>query len=225
MSNSSNFFRFVALYLATGMMLIACGGSSSESSTGGSPVIATGPTWTAGVFEAETNFKNRCEAPRSGTNPATGSAYPDVAGSTLYENHWLRAWSNDTYLWYDEIEDVDPGTVSDRLDYFELLKTNATTSSGNAKDNFHFSLDTAEYQQRVSTGSSSGYGMRYAIVQDSPPREIRVSLVESDSPASRAPANLMRGAEILEVDGVDAVNGATQAASSVCKKSSLSKPE
>ena len=217
MTNSVRFFRFVAVYLATGLLLSACGGGGGGGTAPAvvvpppTPPVATGPTWTKDVFEAEANFKDRCEAPRSGTNPATGSAFPDIAGSTLYENHWLRSWSNNTYLWYNEIEDVDPETVSDRLQYFELLKTNATTSSGNAKDNFHFSLNTEEYQQQVSTGSSSGYGMTYAIIQSAPPREIRVSLVQLDSPAGRAPANLLRGAEILEVDGVDAVNGGTQA--------------
>ena len=216
MTNSVRLFRFVAVYLATGLLLSACGGGGGGTAPvvvapPPTPPVATGPTWTKDVFEAEANFKDRCEAPRTGINPATGLAYPDVAGSTLYENHWLRSWSNNTYLWYDEIEDVDPETVSDRLAYFDVLKTNATTSSGNAKDNFHFTIPTDEYQQQVSTGSSSGYGISYAFIKNTPPRELRVSLVQIDSPAGRAPASLMRGAEILEIDGVDLVNGATQA--------------
>ena len=216
MCNSVRLFRSLTLYVAISLLLIACSsGSGSPEPISIAPTtpppVATGPTWTTGVFEAESNFKNRCEAPRTGTNPATGGPYPDVSGSTLEENHWLRSWSNDKYLWYSEIADVDPAGYTDRLAYFDILKTNATTSSGNAKDNFHFNIPTDEYQQQVSTGSSSGYGIRYAIIQGSPPREIRVSIVETDSPAGRAPASLMRGAEILEVDGVDAVNGGSQA--------------
>ena len=209
--------RFVSFYIVSVLFLSACGGGGGSTPAvaitppSPPPPVSTGPTWTKDVFEAAINFEDRCETPRTGINPATGSAYPDAAGSTLYENHWLRSWSNDTYLWYNEIADVDPAGYSDRLDYFDILKTNATTSSGNAKDNFHFTIPTDEYQQQVSTGSSSGYGMRYAIISSSPPREIRVSLVETDSPAGRAPASLMRGAEILEIDGVDAVNGGTQA--------------
>ena len=211
MQNSVRFIQSLTFYVAVSLLLSACGGGGGDlkpvSIAPATPPVSTGPTWTKDVFQDDSNFKNRCEAPRTGTNPATGSAYPDVAGSTLEENHWLRSWSNDTYLWYSEIGDVDPATVSDRLAYFDILKTNATTSSGNAKDNFHFSINTADYQQQVSTGSSSGYGMRYAIIQGSPPREIRVSLVETDSPAGRAPASLMRGAEILEIDGIDVISG------------------
>jgi len=117
-----NFFqslRFLSLLVMFPLLLSACGGSSpgpiTAAPTPNLPTLAAGPTWTNGVFEAENNFKNRCEAPRSGINPATGSAYPDVAGSTLFENHWLRSWSNDTYLWYDEIEDMNPASFTDRL--------------------------------------------------------------------------------------------------------------
>jgi len=209
-----NFFqslRFLSLLVMFPLLLSACGGSSpgpiTAAPTPNLPTLAAGPTWTNGVFEAENNFKNRCEAPRSGINPATGSAYPDVAGSTLFENHWLRSWSNDTYLWYDEIEDLNPASFTDRLAYFDVLKTNDTTSSGSPKDNFHFSRNTAEYQEQVSSGSSSGYGIRYAIIRTAPPREIRVSLVEPSSPAAMAPNNIQRGALILEVDGVDVANG------------------
>ncbi len=38
---------------------------------------------------------------------------PIQKGSSLTENNWLRSWSNDLYLWYDEIADRDPGAVFD----------------------------------------------------------------------------------------------------------------
>jgi len=195
------------------LLLSACGGGSGDSPepiamvSPPTPPVAAGPTWTRDVFEPEANFINRCENPRTGTNPATGSPFPDIAGSTLFENHWLRSWSNDTYLWYNEIEDVDPGTVSDRLAYFELMKTTETTSSGSDKDNFHFSRNTAEYQEQVSTGASSGYGVRFVLINAAPPREIRVSLVEPNAEAAMAPINLQRGALIVSIDGVDVANG------------------
>ncbi len=159
------------------------------------------------MFQAESNFKDRCAAPRSGTNPATNQPYPDRAGSALYEKHWLRSWSNNTYLWYDEIDDVDPATISGRLAYFDILKTDATTASGNPKDRFHFTIDTEEYQQRVSSGASAGYGARFTLIRSAPPRDIRIAFVEAGSPAASAPANLDRGAIVLEIDGVDAING------------------
>ena len=71
--------------------------------------------------------------PRSGTNPGTGGPYTDIQGTTLDENNWLRSWSNNLYLWYNEIVDRDPG-LHTTPDYFDLLKTTATTPSGAPKD-------------------------------------------------------------------------------------------
>ncbi|NNM14564.1 MAG: peptidase, partial [Gammaproteobacteria bacterium] len=199
------------------LCLSACGGGGSDSapapivSPPPPPPVSSGPTWTKGVFEDESQFKDRCENPRSGTNPATGNPFPDMAGSILEENHWLRSWSNNTYLWYSEIDDQDPAGFNDPLVYFDELITTAVTPSGNPKDQFHFTYDTAEYQELISSGSSAGYGAEFAIISGAPPREIRVSIVESGSPAANSPASLLRGTEILEIDGVDAVNGGTQA--------------
>lgn len=89
--------------------------------------------WTQGVFAPADSFVAQCASPRSGTDPDTGETYPDVPGSTLTENNWLRSWSNDLYLWYSEIVDRDPGLHS-TPEYFELLKTSATTASGAPKD-------------------------------------------------------------------------------------------
>lgn len=203
--------RFLVLIIIL-LALNACSGGSSAPDVVAPPAppVSNTPTWSKGVFESETNFEDRCESPRTGINPATGSAYPDVAGSILHENHWLRSWSNDKYLWYDEIEDVDPATYTDPLGYFDILKTTATTPSGNPKDRFHFTYSTDEYQQLVSSGASAGYGAEYALISRSVPRELKIALVEPGSPAAAASVNLLRGAEILEVDGVDFVNNGTQ---------------
>jgi len=214
---SSLILNRLVILLFTTIFLSACsGGSDAPAAVTPPPVTPppvgnTGPTWTKGTFEAASNFEGRCESPRTGINPATGTAYPDVAGSTLYENHWLRSWSDDTYLWYSEIEDVDPADFTDPLVYFDQLVTTATTASGNNKDNFHFTIPSDEYFELVSSGASAGYGADLAIIRSSPPREVRIALTEPNSPASNAPASLLRGTLILEVDGVDVVNGGTQA--------------
>ncbi|TQV85436.1 S41 family peptidase [Aliikangiella coralliicola] len=187
---------FAAASLTT---LLACGGGGGGD---GSVAIGTSqPTWTAGVFADESSFKNLCQSPRAGTS--------DRQGTTLHENHWLRSWSNNTYLWYDEITDRDPALSSTALEYFALLKTEATTPSGNPKDQFHFTYDTEEWEQLQQSGVSAGYGAKWKIVSSAPPREIRVAYNEPNSPA--ASANLDRGAEILEIDGVDVVNAGDQA--------------
>ncbi len=188
------------------LVLVACGGGSSSSS---SPVQTlppppppppSGPTWEPGVFESSASFKSQCQTPRAGTN--------DQAGSTLIEKHWLRSWSNETYLWYDEITDIDPANANypRALDYFEILKTEATTASGAPKDKFHFTYDTEEYQQLVNSGASAGYGARTRILDGTAPdRQIVIAYVEAGSPAANA--GLRRGTEILEVDGAVVADG------------------
>ncbi len=205
-------FHSFALATASLIALTACGGgggSPAPTTITPPPPVSTGPTWTKDVFQAEGNFKDRCAVIRTGTNPATGRPYPDITGSVLHEKHWLRSWSNNTYLWYNEIDDKDPASIADKLDYFDVLKTEAVTASGNARDRFHFTMSTEEYQERVSSGASAGYGFELALIRRSPPRDIRIAFTEPDSPASTAPANLERGAIILEVDGVDVINASS----------------
>jgi hypothetical protein len=60
------------------------------------------------VFMPADNFANRCGIPRIGTDPNTNAPYPDIQGTFADENNFLRSWSNDQYLWYNEIADVDP---------------------------------------------------------------------------------------------------------------------
>lgn len=205
---SSNLLTTAALTL-TASMLVACGGSSGGSSVGvvppPPPAGSSEPTWTAGSFAAASSFKNRCAVPRT-TLDINGNSYPDVAGSATREKFWLRSWTDETYLWYNEVSDINPANADTRLEYFDKLKTTATTSSGTAKDQFHFTIPTDEYEQRVATGASAGYGADFVLLEASPPRDIRVALVQPNSPASRN-NNLLRGTEILEIDGEDAING------------------
>ena len=121
------------------------------------------------------------------------------------ENNWLRSWSHETYLWYDEIEDVNP-TCCTTPKYFQLMKTNETTSSGNPKDRFHFSQSTREYQKLSNEGLTVGYGARFKVLQRTPPRNVVVQYTEPGSPATATGVNLVRGTQILGVDGIDIVN-------------------
>jgi hypothetical protein len=146
--------------------------------------------------------------PRSGTNPETGSPYADIQGTTLDENNWLRSWSNDLYLWYNEIVDRDPGLHATPA-YFDLLKTTATTPSGAAKDRFHFTYRTTDWLTLTQSGTEAGYGVLWSVVASLPPRRIVVAYTTAGSPAANA--TLQRGEEVVRVDGVDVVNDNTQA--------------
>jgi C-terminal processing protease CtpA/Prc len=217
-STSLGLLKPLSILLFTCAIVTGCGGggSSSPGSVPTSPAPDQNPTpdldshngtdFDAGVFQSSNLFKHFCGDPRQDT---AEDAFPDMLGSFEDEGYWLRSWSNETYLWYDEIIDLDPALYATSkagvADYFALLKTTENTPSGNPKDRFHYTRDTAEYEAESEQGVSAGYGASYALVSASPPRELVITLVESGSPA--AEAGLSRGARIVTVDGVDLMNG------------------
>lgn len=185
----------------------ACGGGGGGAAAGS----GTAPTqWTAGIFQPSIRFAAQCAAPRTGTDPISQMSYPDTLGSTLTENNWLRSWSNELYLWYSEITDQDPALFT-TSDYFKQLKTFANDAAGNPKDRFHFTYPTAQWESLSQADTQPGYGLLWVVVAAKPPREIVVAYSVPNTPASTAPASLDRGAQVLEVDGVDAINSDDQA--------------
>lgn len=192
------------------LALSACGGgggggSSATPSTPTTPAPAPTPTqWQAGVFPDADLFDARCATPRT-TLDINGRPYPDVQGTVFDEQMWLRSWSNDTYLWYDEIDDVDPNDFTTPQSYFEVLRTTQTTASGSAKDNFHFLQPTDEYEAFSQSGSSTDYGIDWVFLRSSPPRNIIVGVVQPGSPA--ALAGVQRGDQLTQINDEDAING------------------
>ena len=214
MGRKSNLARgpiaFVGLLLAA-----ACGGSSSTPAPPPPPPppSSSGPTWTQGVFQPASQFKDRCAAVRTGVD-IEGNAFPDRQGSLLEELFWLRSWTNETYLWNAEVADRNPATFSNRLTFFDALRTTAKTSSGKDKDNFHFSQPTAEFLAQRNLAPTASYGEQLIAISRTVPRDFRVLFTEPGSPAAEivmGEANLVRGARILKVDNVDLVNSNTQA--------------
>ena len=199
--------RSLASCLSVLLMLsgiAACGGGSSGGGLVAPPPPPPPPpssNWQPGVFLAANTFRNRCTAPRPGNDPATGQPYSDIQGTVLDENNFLRSFTNDTYLWYDEITDRDPGTFTDPRDYFDVLRTFQNTSSGTAKDQFSFSFDTLEWFNLFQGGVSAGYGATFSVVSSAPPRQIVVAFTEPNSPATTE--GIARGATILNIDGFD----------------------
>jgi len=172
------------------------GGANLPPAVGGGGSSSGGG---AGSFLPASNFDAMCTSPRPGT--------ADVPGTTTDQNNWLRSWTWETYLWYSEVTYPD-ATAFQTPAYFDLLKTNATTSNGRPKDRFHFTYGTPEWLALSQGGVSAGYGADFEILAPSPPRRIVVAFVAAGTPAE---GSLQRGDEILMVNGVDAVNGASQA--------------
>ncbi len=201
-------------------LLVACGGGGSSgvssSGGGGSSSSSAGPIgWVSGVFQAATAFKDKCQNVRTG-NDSEGNAFTDKQGTVVDERNWLRSWTHETYLWNTEVPDTDPATATGTaVAYFDTLKTTALTASGNNKDNFHFSELTADYLAQRNSAASAGYGASFTVLSGTVPRDVRVAYTDPGTPAEDVVGgqkNLVRGTQILQVNGVDLVNGgSTQA--------------
>lgn len=183
--------------------LIALTGCSDDD--GGSGTIG-GPGfggWTPNSYLPSSSFKNQCADPRTGTD-SSGQPFPDRQGTVQDENNWLRSWTNELYLWYDEVNDHNPASFSNPLNYFSLMRTFETSPSGAPKDQFHFTAQTAAWQAFSQSGTVLSYGATFLEVSGTPPREVVVLLVEPNS--SAAAAGLQRGDRVVTVDNFDLIN-------------------
>ncbi|MEJ2792338.1 S41 family peptidase [Iodobacter sp. LRB] len=176
-------------YLVLICALSACGGSEEDSSPG--------------AVLSSSAYKDMCASPRTGSDPYNNyRAYPDRQGSLKDEKNWLRAWVDETYLWYREVpKNLNPDNYASAADYFADLKTPLITASGKEKDHFHFTENTAEYNKQSQSGLELGYGMAYSFVSTDVPRRLVVAYVEPNSLAEVA--GISRGMEIESVDNYD----------------------
>lgn len=176
------------------------GGGGTRTSSGGNSL-----TWSAGVYKPSSTFEHFCANPRWGVSKITGIPFPDKGGSSLHEKNFLRAWSFETYLWFEDLPDVNPANDDTPQRYFERLKSTQKTASGAFKDNFHF-YEPTENQEAWSAGITYGYGLNLKASWPIP-RSIYVTYTDSGSPAANK--GIKRGAQIVAVDGVgiDALDG------------------
>src|SRR5258708_21181344 len=146
--------RHLFALAALALILIACGGGG-----GGAPrSVPTPPTsWVQGQFAPESTLAAMCVTPRTGIDPGTQKAYPDVQGTLLDELNWLRSWNNDLYLWFDQVTDKNPATFATDAAYFDVLKTTQTTASGKPVDRFHFTYQTSKWEQLSQSGVQAGF--------------------------------------------------------------------
>ncbi|QSI28228.1 peptidase S41 [Variovorax sp. RKNM96] len=208
-----------AAVLAVAGLLAGCGGGGGGGGGGGFPIggLPPGgnpPTNGGGGLVPSSEVAGQCAAPRRGINPETGTAYPDTAGTVDNEKSWVRSWIDETYLWYNEVPtNLVAADYATPVAFFNVLKTPATTSpSGRAKDRFHYIYDTEAYRQLSNAGVSPSYGIEFAFARNSRPnRDLRVAFVEPHSSSPAAAQGIARGARILEIDGVDVLNGTNTA--------------
>lgn len=216
-----------------------CNGSDAvcgRNAPSGSTTTVTSPVVSGAYVEPTpqiaANVAGQCAAPRAASvlNPSTGQPYGDVQGSLTTEKLWVRAFINDTYLWYHEVLPqnpalfvvgasapfVEPSDNSSRsivlsssllavTTYFNSQRSTAVTASGRPKDQFHFTIPTDEYIARSTGGVGAGFGFQVALLASTPPRKALVAY--SDPGSVAAQNNLGRGAEFITVNGVSVANG------------------
>ncbi len=153
---------------------------------------------TALRFQSNSALKGLCVAPRADPQ------YGDTKGNITSEKAWAQSYVWDTYLWYNELPDINPASYATPTDFFDDYQTYAKLPSGQYKDRFHFWYTTDEWNALIN-GTQSGYGFQIAIESSAPPRAIYVVYTEPNSPAGMA--GVGRGAKILTVDGEDVTNG------------------
>ncbi|WP_342120121.1 S41 family peptidase [Pseudoduganella sp. OTU4001] len=187
-------------------LLAGCGGGG-DAGTGTSAANATATTAqrarqgaliqprAAAALPTYTALQNLCAAPRQSGG---SNWYPDQQGTLDDEKAFLRTWTDETYLWYREVPPQDPDKFSTAVDYFNQLKTPLLTASGKPKDRYHFTYDTAVYDE-LSRGVELGYGLSW-VRNTGPniPRTWRVSSVVPGSPADLA--GVRRGDKLEWVD-------------------------
>ncbi|SNX50034.1 Peptidase family S41 [Vibrio thalassae] len=197
----TNIFK-LSLLCAVIIFVASCGGGDEQSNSDAN-------TWVAGSYLASSEFADRCQTPRSGTDVYTGQAYPDKQGTQMDEKMYLRSFSHETYLWYDELPDPNPANFSSVLRYFDELKTSEKTDSGRDKDEFHFDESYDDYMAESQSGVQLGFGLHWSFQQVMAPRVIIVAFTDDNSPA--AIAGVTRGDTLKKINDVDVVNSNNQA--------------
>lgn len=187
--------------------LAACGGGGSDSLATPTDTSSLAPVTgtTAPLTYTAASVAQQCAVPR------TGTGITDKQGTIDTEKSWVRAHMDETYLWYKDIPSVDATSTTFTLagngnsviktvgTYFNALLTPQRTASDKRVDQFSFTTSTAD-RDNVQAGISSGYGIRFAFINRTPPRLLRVLYVEANSPAEIA--GVQRGDTVISVDGV-----------------------
>jgi len=224
--------HLISSSLAALLVLAGCGGGGGSPGMSNNPPTAQTPTPATPtpttpttpvstqptpedlnpnlLGDAYASYWNKCAAPRTGLD-ASGKPFPDVQGTLLDELKFLRAWTNQYYLWYREVPNTyKMADFKSALDYFDVLKTPALSASGQPKDQYHFTYPSAEWDAMQTQGIDLGYGVTWSRNGDGKaPRTWLIAAVEPGSPA--AAAGLVRGDLLARVDGVDFINASDAA--------------
>jgi carboxyl-terminal processing protease len=188
----------VASALAVAAFVAACGGGGSDA---GTPSFGGDPGGGSGL-PASSTLAQQCASDNALAPTSRRTATLDT------ERRWVRSYMDEAYLWYREIPSVNsndalfntPSVPESLGNYFEALKTRATTTSGKLKDQFSFTFPTAEWEALSGSGIVAGFGAEWILGSPAPPRNVRIAYVEPNTPAANN--GLARGNTVVSVNGV-----------------------
>lgn len=190
------------LHLLLVAALSACSGSSHDRAS------------------AASEFAQQCSVHNPYRADALGAT---TVADLATEQRWVRAYVDESYLWYRNVQDVnasdaaysrdtDGDFLSSLTGYFQAL----TRKSNPALDHFSFTSSTKAYNQSSQSGVDTSSGALWDLRANTPPRDIRVAYVHPNTPAANA--GLQRGDVLVSVNGylaasdtstvgIDALNG------------------
>ena len=103
-----------------------------------------------------------------------------MQGTSTDESNFLRSWTGRLYLWFAQVPDLNPSLYT-TANYFPLLKTSATTGSGNPVDKFHFTYPTVDLGVAVDTGCRGGLWREFRGPGRDPAANILIAFVDSSA--------------------------------------------
>ncbi|WP_332853482.1 S41 family peptidase [Duganella sp. S19_KUP01_CR8] len=183
------------------VLLAACGGDSAPVPTPTPPPDPTPtptptPVYADAAPGSSSALENRCEVMHPGH-------IQNLPGTQADEKGFLRAVTEETYLWNSEVPALNATEFPSTLAWFNALKTPLLTASGHPKDRFHFTYPT-ETWEALNSGVELGYGLTWSVGLTKAPRSWRVAIVDAGSPA--AVAGVRRGDALIMIDGADFIN-------------------
>lgn len=189
------------------VVLTACGGSSSPTPVvvPTDPVVPPDPVpvvYADAAAGKSLDLWNRCDVMHTGT-------VQNQPGTQADEKGFIRAITEETYLWSSEVPAIKASEYPTVVAYFNALKTPKLLANGSPKDRFHYSYPS-EVWEALSRGVEVSYGLNWNAGANRVPRQWRVSIVDAASPA--ASAGIRRGDQLIMIDGEDFINRGDSAA-------------
>lgn len=195
------------LLFALFLSLSGCGGGGGSSSSNPAPVYQPTSKDLAQICAKE--------------NPLAVDALKATRQGVLAdEKKWVKAYMSERYLWYRDIPTVSADDArysvmangsldvwTSLLNYFSDSKTPLKTALGTLVDKFSFMIDTVSWNSFVES-NLRGYGFMLKRSTNAGLKVITVAYVYPNTPAMSA--GLMRGDQILAIDGVSLNETSTQ---------------